>query len=164
MKATLLLLFLLTQALLFSQDKVSIVENENQTDYTYSNLHKMTFEDDAFTLYFKDGTNETFTFSEVQKLLFHDDSQSNLQSNTSKIISLELFPNPVSKILKINYTGEQKIDITIVNLQGKQMLQQAYNNNGAFISIDIAHYESGIYLLYIRDESHSESSKLFIKQ
>ena len=164
MKTTLLLLFLLIHPLLFSQDKVTIVENENQKDYTYSNLHKMTFEEDAFTLYFKDGTNEAFTFSDVQKLLFHDDYQNNLQYSTNRITSLELFPNPVDEVLKINYTGEHKIGITIVNLQGKRMLQQTYNNNGTLIAIDIAQYESGLYLLHIRDESHSESSKLFIKQ
>lgn len=59
---------------------------------------------------------------------------------------ISIFPNPVSTSLNVNVEGGLDYEISLFSLEGKLMEQ---SNNGK--SIDVQSFESGIYIIEIRD-------------
>ena len=70
---------------------------------------------------------------------------------------LRLFPNPVNEILNL-YSGYETFTIEIFDIIGKKIFE-ADNLN----SINVRHFEEGIYLLKISSGNYKQS-KLFIKK
>ena len=70
---------------------------------------------------------------------------------------LRLFPNPVNEILNL-YSEYDTFTIEIFDIIGKKIFE-AKNLN----SINVRHFEEGIYLLKISSGNYKQS-KLFIKK
>lgn len=72
-------------------------------------------------------------------------------------LSADVFPNPATDMINVNYTVENTGDVTvsIVNLQGQLVKRVNYgrNNNGYFTrSIDVSDLNAGAYIINISNE------------
>ena len=87
--------------------------------------------------------------------------------NISNLITIELFPNPVSDVLQVQLPSRQKgtVQITITDAAGRQVYlkQQQINEGNNAISIPVQHFAKGTYYLVI-DNQEGRQSKTFIKQ
>jgi hypothetical protein len=83
------------------------------------------------------------------------------------LISIQVFPNPVSDVLQVQLPSDkkEKVNIIITDAAGKSVyfkpLQLNEGNNA--ISIPVQHLSKGTYYLVI-DNQESRQSKVFIKQ
>ena len=75
----------------------------------------------------------------------------------NQMSGVRLFPNPVNEILNI-YLEHETFTIEIYDIIGKKIFE-AENLN----SINVKHFEEGIYLLKISSGNYNQS-KLFIKK
>jgi Concanavalin A-like lectin/glucanases superfamily/Secretion system C-terminal sorting domain len=100
--------------------------------------------------------NSAFTYSRVIAV-----------KNDNSLITLQLFPNPVSDVLQVQLPSGQKetVNITITDAAGKSVyfkpLQVSEGINA--ISIPVQHFSKGTYYLVI-DNKEGRQSKAFIKQ
>lgn len=77
-------------------------------------------------------------------------------------ISLELYPNPVSKSLHVSLVSAglnlDKTNITLFALNGQKMMN--VEPNSTQIKLDVSEFNSGIYLLKIADDSKNITKKI----
>lgn len=72
---------------------------------------------------------------------------------TSKVNSLQVFPNPTNGLLNISYisdvTGE--VSVRLVNLNGQEVMNQTFNKaNGEFFNtINMNNFAKGVYMLQV---------------
>jgi len=64
--------------------------------------------------------------------------------------SLEIFPNPATSDIQIQFESIQKTDIRLVNLTGQTVFVASINSD--FHQIDIAHLPEGVYFLKVGEE------------
>jgi PKD repeat protein len=79
---------------------------------------------------------------------------------------LEIYPNPVKEMLKINFGNpvEGKLLIEIINIIGQKSYTQQLDADGFnHATIDVQHLKSGIYFLRITTGQHVISDNKFIK-
>lgn len=65
-------------------------------------------------------------------------------------LSVSLYPNPTHKFIGVDWKGTQNVRMKIYDLSGKQLME--YPIEFGYNSFDIAHFESGIYLVTIGEE------------
>jgi len=75
------------------------------------------------------------------------------------ISSINVFPNPTSGIVQIEFTAPRADKITVFKLSGEQVLS-IHPGNGKKISIDLSNESSGIYLLEMGFEGISKTVTL----
>jgi len=79
---------------------------------------------------------------------------------------LEIFPNPVKEMLRINFGNpvQGKLLIEIINITGQLTYTQLVNNEGfSHASVNVQHLKSGIYFLRISDSQRLITNRKFIK-
>lgn len=87
---------------------------------------------------------------------FYKSAQSVLSVDKSEKIVLSIYPSPTSDYLNIQ-TEEQVLDVTIFNVQGRQVLKSSEER------LDVSNLTSGIYLIEVKTNSGKATSK-FIKK
>ncbi|WP_177762164.1 T9SS type A sorting domain-containing protein [Flavobacterium sp. I3-2] len=87
---------------------------------------------------------------------FYKSAQSVLSVDKSNKIVFSMYPNPTSDYLNI-HTEEQILDVTIFNVQGRQVLKSNENR------LDVSNFTSGIYLIEVKTNSGKAVNK-FIKK
>ena len=75
-------------------------------------------------------------------------------------IDYEMYPNPVSDIVSIRLPKENEYDISITNMNGKELV--LIENQIGISSIDINHLESGIYLVTVFNDSSRKTKRLVV--
>ena len=80
--------------------------------------------------------------------------------NTERISlnDIELFPNPVSSKLEITLKTFNSADITIVNLEGKKLMNLQFSERHN--EVDMSGLSSGVYFIKIKSEGKSGSFKI----
>lgn len=72
---------------------------------------------------------------------------------TSKVNTLQVYPNPTNGMLNISYISDVNgnINVRLVNLNGQEVMNQSFNKaNGEFLnSINMNNFVKGIYMLQI---------------
>ncbi len=68
-----------------------------------------------------------------------------------------IYPNPVSNLLHIELTNNQKTEVVITDLKGRQLIHTSLTNNG---EINISRLPSGTYLAHIVTNSQSMTIKI----
>ena len=100
--------------------------------------------------------NGVFTYSRIVVI-----------KNDNNLLSLQLFPNPVSDLLQIQLPASREMTSTlrIMDATGKQVLIQSLQTNEGrnALSIPVSHLITGTYYLVI-DNEEGRQSKTFIKQ
>jgi len=70
--------------------------------------------------------------------------------------SVKSYPNPVSEILRLNYTNENNVEqVRIYDLVGREI----FNTRKAIHAIDVSRYNRGLYFLEITGKDGSHSAK-----
>ncbi|MFN7015174.1 MAG: T9SS type A sorting domain-containing protein, partial [Bacteroidia bacterium] len=72
---------------------------------------------------------------------------------TSKVNSLQVFPNPTNGMLNISYISEVNGDVNVrlVNINGQEVMNQSFNKaNGEFFNvINMDNFAKGVYMLQV---------------
>jgi len=87
---------------------------------------------------------------------------STLSNDSYELTNIGLYPNPVSKernFITISSSSNQKIDIVIYNLLGKQVKKQSVTNN----QIDISGLTAGLYIVNISQLNREINRKIMIE-
>lgn len=90
----------------------------------------------------------------------------NFIGNIQNSIHFDVFPNPASNNLKISWETlnlGNEIEITIIDITGKTVLQTKENTNKLNTNININNLSSGLYLIKIKSELLESSRKLIIQ-
>jgi len=84
----------------------------------------------------------------------------NNQSPDNNII--KLFPNPVHSILYLNINIEQNtsFSLSIIDMQGRELLEKEMNYSGSQLAIDLTNYPSGIYILETKINGRTNRIKI----
>lgn len=157
-----LALFLaLVWPVLHSQEVLNVQSESESTQFPMEKLHKLTFEKDSFFLTLKDGTVFPYSFDVLNHLTFGENASTNIQTAYAQGQTIGLFPNPVRNYLNYKLSIPKEANITIINLQGKVMLQKT--GHPCCQRIDVSFLESGLYLIQLQI-GNSSTTKMFIKQ
>ncbi len=144
-----------------AQTKFYVYQNAaNKIDSTpVSNLQKMTFEGSSFSIYNTDGTQKTYTKSNVALMSF--DSKMIKKSTSIKSgnrdLKISISPNPVINYLNINSDTRME-QIEILDMQGKSVLKRKVNTKTSHI--DLSFLPKGIYMLQISSKSGQGTEKI----
>lgn len=83
---------------------------------------------------------------------------------TSKVNSLQVFPNPTNGMLNISYISEVNGDVNVrlVNLNGQEVMNQIFNKaNGEFFNtINMNNFAKGIYMLQVMTPERTITEKV----
>lgn len=119
-------------------------------------VHNYSFTDNkplASTVYYrikqvdKDGE---FDYSDVKSV------------NLKQGISLAVYPNPVSDVLSVKHPTSVN-RVTIINLEGKKLLEKTVANDTISTDINVASLQVGTYIVVV-DTNGEQSSTKFIKK
>lgn len=78
--------------------------------------------------------------------------------------SINIFPNPTSDFLNLNFKENLSGTLFLYDLSGKKVIDLAVNSNGNdSVTIDCSEFAPGIYLLKIATKNRLYSSKIIIK-
>lgn len=123
-------------AINFSQ--LEIVNAKGQNAYTYT--HYTVQEGKYFyriKLVDKDGS---FTYSPIRMI------------TVDKTLSIHLYPNPAKQFVTINFNGsiQPNTELVLVDVSGKQVLQQVVNANS--INLSLKNIPSSMYVLQVKQD------------
>lgn len=100
------------------------------------------------------------TFGE--KMTYHyltESTPSNIDNPSANIQLVEVYPNPVSEILYINYPNKKEIiNIQLVGINGLAV----ENINTDLCQVNVSHLPNGLYLLLLNTKSGLHSKKIII--
>ncbi|RRJ92421.1 T9SS C-terminal target domain-containing protein [Paenimyroides tangerinum] len=80
--------------------------------------------------------------------------------------NFSLYPNPTSDIVTISFTSTSgnEINMEVFDIRGRKLKSVNIENIGTISSeIDLSHYDSGIYLVKIKDGSNQSTKKIIKK-
>lgn len=113
-------------------------------------LYKFSFSEDDFILEYLDGTTETYSVSEINKLFFESvvttTKTIEKPEDSEKIIS---YPNPAQEIVYFKELPEETSTAIIYRIDGVIILQAQISTSKNYINIE--NLKSGIYYLKINN-------------
>ncbi|MBC7863741.1 MAG: CotH kinase family protein [Bacteroidia bacterium] len=88
-----------------------------------------------------------------------------INTTETKIAGTKIFPNPASEKINLEFQKKSPADvqIKILNVQGKEMMNVNVAKNTASISLDVSSLPAGIYFLNISAKDLSENLKLIVE-
>ncbi len=92
-------------------------------------------------------------------LVYNGDGISTLGLDDVKNILFEIYPNPTSNQVRINFSGSDA-ELTVYDLQGKVVLKDSIQNQE---TISLKNFERGVYLFNLRN-SQGQSVQRVVKQ
>jgi len=122
----------------------------------------------VFRIEEKDAVNCGLTDYHVLKININD-SPTNVDNNkfTNEELDVEVFPNPVSNgniFIKINDKNEREnVQIQVISLDGKVLLENQLTNINETQSIDLQQLTSGNYFLMIKSKDKIRTTQITIK-
>jgi hypothetical protein len=117
-----------------------------QSDYTLSNIRKLTFSVGNMTVAKNNNDFKVFALNDLRYLNFTD-PLTGLEVLPIQGISLLAYPNPVKDILNIQITGSLNNDrtLSIYSLDNKLILNRLINKGSIIIPLDLSSLIDGIY-------------------
>lgn len=87
------------------------------------------------------------------------------EGNTDNQPLINVYPNPVSDIAKINLNDltAEKADVRILDLQGRVVFAKPFNNVENEISLNVSFLKRGQYLVQVVDEEKVFTTKMIIR-
>jgi hypothetical protein len=91
---------------------------------------------------------------------------SGLNASDKEYFAAEVFPNPSSDILQINFTlkGVKNLRVELTDLEGRILIKNALPADSGSVLWPVHHLESGIYLLNVFSENRKLISKKVLIQ
>ena len=87
----------------------------------------------------------------------------NFVEETVEAITLSLYPNPVSKVLTVEYDTDavNGVNIQILDITGRQVMRMHSENEGDQVQFNVANLQSGYYFIQI-DNGKEQITEKFI--
>lgn len=128
----------------YHHDLFPVMEECPGTIAEWINKEFKCFQDDSFLLY--NPSNEDCEYLNIEKEI----------QNT-----ISIYPNPISNKLTISYNSKDKLNIEIIDISGRKIIEQ----NGIYAneSIDISDLNKGIYILSVLENGKLIYNKKIIK-
>ncbi len=108
--------------------------------------------------------NNTIFFSNFQSATGYElwsytpNSTGISESTGSNTYKLNIYPNPSSGIVNIDWSGDKNAFLTVFNMMGEEVQKQQCANN-----IDLSNQPKGIYVVKISDSKNSFTSKIIVQ-
>ncbi len=125
--------------------------------------------------YLAGGSSADFTAVEekdwpwVRAIIIKVDENGVLDTNAVSVIDIgdleagvNMYPNPVSEQLFITQSVDESLHLQIYNLRGELIEKYESQNKDHIIIVDVATYESGVYILRAIDENGAIFSRRFV--
>lgn len=156
-------LFCASTILCMNAQSIFIFEkNGTKTNFTIPNLRSISFTGSDLILNKKDGSTPIpYAITGLRFLSFSqytEISKPSIEENT-----ISIYPNPVSDILNIQYTGNvlnENISIEVWSIDGKLMFRNQYNQRNKAQSIKTLSWSRGIYILKFNNGKEVISKKI----
>jgi len=138
-----------------------------QQNFALNNLRKIDFSDTQVRLHQADETIIAWNYNLIDFYRYTDVETNVADAESfSTEIRMDIFPNPATNILNVNYSipVKETIQIAIYSMSGNRILDQRINNkaeSGAW-QHDVSDLPSGIYVLMMQGAQFS-ISKTIIK-
>ena len=133
--------------------------NGTQTDYSLSNIRKMTFGSGNLAVTKTDNSTGVYALNGMQYLSFSDYT-TDVQATKSETATLQLHPNPVGDVLNIDLPGAGTIQL--LSLDGK-VLESKQTNTSGITTIATGRLTKGIYICRYSNGQEIKTVKI-IKQ
>ena len=97
------------------------------------------------------------------KVVFNFTAGAPLSIEETSPMDFDLYPNPTTHTLHIDMLADKGLmnEVSIFNIQGK--LLHSFNSSAASFDADLANFDSGIYIITIKNED-GQLSRKFLKQ
>lgn len=131
------------------------LNNSPAKDITLANIQKITFDANGLNVFCYDNNNETFNYSDINKLTFGEGVgvETFMAAKTSIVVA----PNPTKSTLAINGADDlYGSDLRIYSISGS-LISEHNNWNGE--RIDVSQLNAGIYFVNI-----GSTTTKFVKQ
>jgi hypothetical protein len=76
-------------------------------------------------------------------------------------LNVQVFPNPASEKININWTSEEKVVVEIFDALGRTVYTASLNSG--INSVDVSAWESGAYTIHIQDGDSLFVEKLMVQ-
>lgn len=137
-----------TNAILAEEDYL-IVNGESE-----GTIHENLNPDTVYQIFVRSKCNDTdSTWSEPY---YVETQVLSIEENTTE--SFAFYPNPVEDNLFLKSGNREMGDVTIYDVQGRQVLQRNVNNNSTMVSL--AHLTPGVYFLKVNVSGTTQTYKL----
>jgi len=83
-------------------------------------------------------------------------------SKNARIAEFNVYPNPAKNMLNIEFTEIKKNNISLINVQGKEVLQMETEESGC--KLDLTNIADGIYFLNIKNAEGQQNEKIIIQK
>lgn len=82
----------------------------------------------------------------------------------SNLSEITVFPNPASHQINVNIPSQlEKIDISIHDIQGREVYHQLHHSVDATVLIDVHHLQKGLYMMTLKNGAYKKVEKLLIQ-
>ncbi len=129
------------------------------TDYEYDNLNRLV------KVVFNDGDTKEYVYDNLGNRIQINMETLSIDAETLKN-TITVYPNPTNQFININLPEtiiNQKVDIIIYNINGRELKTNKRQIESTTFSLDVGAFSNGVYLLRIvRDKE--QFSQLFIKK
>ncbi len=105
-------------------------------------------------------TSAQFTkdrFDELKKQLNLDDNV--FQVMGESLLDFEMYPNPTSEVVNLQFDGQDARTITVTNLQGQKVMENIVSGNSNVV-IDVEEIPTGVYLITVVGTNNTLTKKL----
>jgi len=87
---------------------------------------------------------------------------SSLKNIEKKPLVVDVYPNPTIDFIHLKFDSPsiEKGIIRILDINGKEVLNQAFSNFSQVVKLDISQFASGIYILYFESKSYKFNTKI----
>jgi hypothetical protein len=81
-----------------------------------------------------------------------------IQETDNDVLDIVVFPNPTSELvsIQINHSSLDFLDVSVTDLNGKEIYKGRYAGISNTISINVSKLETGTYFLYFKDVNSSK--------
>ena len=165
LKLSVVLLFVFALTGLQAQTMYVREKSGTQTDYTLSDIMKMSFSSGNITVSIFGGSSDTYALTNIRYLNFTDLTTGiHLPEHQNEAGKLQVFPNPVNNMLNIQYTMPEKqlVALELLSIEGKVVYKQVLTNNTYQRQINVSALPKGLYLCRIIGKKTIDTIK-FIK-
>jgi hypothetical protein len=147
------------------QDRMYVNEKSGaKTLFLLSDINKLTFNSGNMNVNNKNGTTNNFAFNNIQNMNFFIYTAVVDISNTNEVVTI--YPNPAKDRIFLNYNinATKKIQVQIMDIQGKVVFQQILNSQAGanYMTISVATLQHGMYLCQLRMDAKIVTTK-FLK-
>jgi hypothetical protein len=156
--------------------RVHFVQNYTDSANIGGNPYMITYSNDEY-FWYKDGIH--FALASTYTLVNSSSGTSTggsyyvsttlaIDENENLISDFELFPNPASGIVRVNFTNENSdfISLSVINIAGQEVYSEKFLDavNGEYCTdIDISRFAKGAYFVRIQTDKAIRSERMIVE-